>query len=108
MTDEININLKKESTWKRIFFMLLLIVIVNLVTTLLWAVILLQIITTLLTGKVNQHILTFGRNLSVYLYHIVLYLTFNTDLLPFPFSSWDASSQFASDTVRTAPIKPQD
>lgn len=83
--------------------MLILIVIVNIVTTLLWAVILLQIITTLLTGNVNSHILAFGRSLSTYLYHIALYLTFNTELLPFPFSNWDTSSQFASDNTHNTP-----
>jgi hypothetical protein len=94
MTDQINVNLKKQSTWKRIFFMLILTVIVSVVRTLLWAVIFLQVITTLLTGSCNTHILTFSRSLSAYLYHITLYLTFNTELLPFPFSNWQVTEQF--------------
>lgn len=94
MTDEINLNLRKPNTWKRIFFMLILTVIVSIVRTLLWAVILLQVITALLTGSSNVHILTFGRSLSAYLYHITLYLTFNTELLPFPFSNWQVTEQF--------------
>jgi hypothetical protein len=40
----------------------------------------------LLTGKANKHILNFGRGLSIYTYHIMLFLTFNTETLPFPFS----------------------
>lgn len=94
MNDQINDNLKKTSTWKRIIFMLIFAVIVSVVRTLLWAVILLQIITALLTGSSNTHILVFGRSLSAYLYHITLYLTFNTELLPFPFSSWQVTEQF--------------
>lgn len=94
MNEQMNLNLKKESTWKRIFFMLILTVIVSVVRTLLWAVIFLQVITTLLTGSCNTHILSFSRGLSAYLYHITLYLTFNTDLLPFPFSNWDVTAQF--------------
>ncbi len=101
MTEQINANLKKVSTWKRIFFMLLLIVIVSLVRTLLWGVILLQIITTLLTGRSNQHIFAFSGGLCAYLYHITLYLTFNTELVPFPFSSWEVISQF-DNTSRSA------
>jgi hypothetical protein len=54
----------------------------------------LQIITTLLTGNSNLHILAFSRSLSAYLYHITLYLTFNTELIPFPFSNWQATEQF--------------
>ena len=88
MDDEINKNLKKISTWKRIFFMLVFAVIIGLVRLLLWAVIILQVISTLLSGSSNNHILAFGKNLSVYLYHILLFLTFNSDRLPFPFSDW--------------------
>lgn len=88
MQEQINENLKKTSTWKRIFFILIYSVIVGLVRVLLWAVILLQIASTLLTGAVNKNILDFGRKLSAYLYHILLFLTFNSDQLPFPFSDW--------------------
>lgn len=105
MTDEITTHLKKVSTWQRIFYMLLLAIIVSIVRTLLWAVILLQIITTLLTGSVNSHILAFGRSLSAYLYHITLYLTFNTELIPFPFSNWEVTEQF---DLATADIKADD
>jgi len=89
MKDEINENLKKISTWKRIFFMLIYSVIVGLVRILLWAVILLQVASALLTGNTNQNILTFGQTLSAYLYHILLFLTYNTEKLPFPFSDWN-------------------
>lgn len=88
MQEHINDNLKKVSTWKRIFFILVFAVIVGLVRILLWAVILLQIASTLLTGTVNHNVLDLGRKLSAYLYHILLFLTFNADQLPFPFSDW--------------------
>ena len=85
---QINDNLKKLGTWKRIAFILVFAVIVGLVRILLWAVILLQIASTLLTGSPNSNILNFGRSLSAYIYHILIFLTFNTDRLPFPFSEW--------------------
>lgn len=88
MQEQINENIKKISTWKRIFFMLVFTVIVGLVRILLWAVILLQVASALLTGSANQNILNFGQTLSAYLYHILLFLTYNTDHLPFPFSDW--------------------
>jgi len=89
MSDDINENLKKFSTWKRIFFMLVFAVLVGLVRILLWAIIFLQVASALLTGKPNQNILKFGQTLSAYLYHILLFLTYNTDKLPFPFSDWN-------------------
>lgn len=89
MQEEINDNLKRISTWKRIFFMLIYSVIVGLVRILLWAVILLQVASALLTGSANNNILDLGSKLSAYLYHILLFLTYNTDRLPFPFSAWN-------------------
>lgn len=91
MEKEINDNLKKISTWKRIFYILIFSVILGIVRTLLWFVVFLQIGSSLLTGDSNKNILDFGRKLSAYLYHILLFLTFNTDDLPFPFSSWSVT-----------------
>lgn len=100
MQDQINENLKKISTWKRIFFMLVYTVIVGLVRILLWAVILLQVASTLLTGQANANILNFGSILSSYLYHILLFLTYNTDVLPFPFSDWDLTKQLETPEIK--------
>ena len=93
MEQEINENLKKISTWKRIFFIIVFAVIVGLVRILLWAVVLLQIASALLTGEPNKNILNFGRTLSVYLYHILLFLTYNSEVLPFPFSDWNLTEE---------------
>lgn len=93
MQEQINENLKKLSTWKRIFFMIVFAVLIGLVRILLWAVVFLQVASTLLTGKSNENILNFGRSLSAYIYHILLFLTFNTDTLPFPFSAWKITEQ---------------
>ncbi|MEQ1527727.1 MAG: DUF4389 domain-containing protein [Methylococcales bacterium] len=92
MDEQLNNNLKQLSTWKRIFFMLVFAAIGSLVRMLLWAVIFLQIVSTLITGRCNENILNFGRSLSIYTYHILLFLTFNTDSLPFPFAAWNLTA----------------
>jgi len=92
MQDQINENLKKIETWKRIVFMLIYALIDSLVRLILWLVIFLQVGSVLLTGKVNPNILEFGRSLSTYHYHILLFLTFSTEQLPFPFADWNLSS----------------
>ncbi|MBT3335152.1 MAG: DUF4389 domain-containing protein [Methylococcales bacterium] len=88
MQEDINQNLQKLSTWKRIFFMAIFAVIVSLVQIVLQLIILLQIASMLMTGNPNTNILSFGKKLSMYLYDIVLFLTFNSERLPFPFSEW--------------------
>lgn len=93
MQEQINENLKKIETWKRIIFMLIYAVIDGMVKLLLWLVVLLQVGSVLLTGAVNSNILGFGRSLATYHYHILLFLTFNTEQLPFPFSDWNQTSK---------------
>ena len=93
MDEQLNFNLTQISTWKRIVFMLIFAVIGGLVRMLLWAVIILQIASALLTGKPNQNILNFGRNLAAYTCHILLFMTFNTEILPFPFSDWQMTRE---------------
>ena len=93
MDEQINYNLTQLNTWKRIFFMLIFAAIGSLVRMTLWFVILLQVASTLLTGKANPNILNFGRSLSVYTYHILLFLTFNTETRPFPFSEWNLTAE---------------
>lgn len=92
MQEQINENLKKIDTWKRIVFMLVYALIDSLVKLLIWMVVLLQVGSVLLTGSTNPNILNFGRSLSTYHYHILLFLTFNTEQLPFPFSDWNLTT----------------
>jgi hypothetical protein len=93
LDEQTNENIKKINTWKRIGFILIFSVIIGLVRTLLWGVILLQIISTLLTGSPNKNILNFGQKLAAYTYHILLFLTFNTDETPYPFADWNATEE---------------
>jgi hypothetical protein len=87
----INDNFKKIETWKRIILMLLYALIDSMVKLILWLVVLLQVGSVLFTGSTNPNILDFGRHLSTYHYHIILFLTFSTEQLPFPFADWNTS-----------------
>jgi hypothetical protein len=73
--------------------MLVFSVIDGIVRTLLGAITVLQVASVLLTGTANQNVLQFGRGLSVYTYHILLFITFNTEVMPFPFSDWNQTAE---------------
>ena len=96
MEEELQDNLKQVSTWKRIGFILIFAVIAGVVRTLIWVVVILQIASALFTGNTNQHILGFGQKLAAYLYHIMLFMTFNTETVPFPFSDWRLTEEAIS------------
>lgn len=100
MDEELNIHLSHAQTWKRIFFMLLFAVILTIVRWLTWAVILLQLFFVLISGEKNGNILNFGRSLAIFDYHLVLFLVFGTEVLPFPFSPWNMTANLKSPNER--------
>ncbi len=89
MNNGINKNLVKTSTWKRLFFMAVFLFILGFVKLITWFVMLFQIATHLLTGAPNEHALELGRTLAVYVYQVILFLTYNTEKKPFPFSEFN-------------------
>ena len=93
MQDQLNVSLQQITIWKRLFFMMIYGVLAGLVRMLIWVVILIQLGTVVFTGNVNQHLLSFGRSLSTYLFHMLLFLTFSTDDLAFPFASWSLTKE---------------
>jgi len=105
MDEQIEENLKKISTWKRIFFMLIFAAIGGLVRMLIWAVILLQIASVLLTGNPNDNVLKFGRSLSLYTYHILAFLTFNSEILPYRFAEWEMTEELNLPEPKLRPKK---
>ncbi len=93
MSQSVETHLKKIETWKRIMFMLLFMLIDSLVKMLLWLVVFTQTGSVLLTGAVNANILEFGYGLATYHYRITLFLTFNSEQLPFPFTEWQLNAE---------------
>ena len=82
---DIEDNIKSGSTWLRLLFMIVIVVIYGLSRLVVGAVVLLQFLWVLFTGEPNARLTGFGQSLAIYTYQIVRYLTFNTDSRPFPF-----------------------
>ena len=51
-------------------------------------VVVFQFLTSLFTGKPNDRLNRFGRNLAHYFQQITVYMTFATEEKPFPFAPW--------------------
>jgi hypothetical protein len=85
---DISEHVKSRSTWLRLVFMLLFAVVFYISELVLFAVALLQFLWKLFTGDVNERLTAFGANLGEFLRRVVLFLTFNTEDMPFPFSDW--------------------
>ena len=80
-------HMKSRSTWLRLLFMIvmwLLFEVTRLVTA---VVVVLQFLHVLFTGQTNPRLMHFGRSLAAYMHEMVSYLTFNTEVRPFPFDA---------------------
>ena len=77
-------NLKSRSTWKRLLFMVISYVLVSLASLVGTFIIVFGFVWLLFTGEVNRELKQVGRSLAAYVYENVMFLTFNTEEMPFP------------------------
>jgi hypothetical protein len=88
MSDTIKKNLKQTSVWKRGLYILLFAIFYGVAEVVLVAVIVFQFLLKLFTTELNRNLLVLGQNLSTYIYQILQYMTFNSDVRPYPFGEW--------------------
>ncbi len=85
-------NFKSGKTWLRGLFMLLFALIYSVTEVIVFVVVLLQFLFVLFAGKQNIRLREFGEGLSVFIYQIVSYWTYNSEERPFPFAKWPGGS----------------
>ena len=90
MKDSIKENLQDNSTWMRVLYMAIFVIIFNILEFLIAALVIFQLLVLLFTGEKNQRVVGFGAMLSQYAYRILQYLTFNSEEKPFPFADWES------------------
>ena len=81
-------NLKEESTWLRLVFIILYAILLNITQLVVGLVVVTQFLSKLFTGKVVEQGTIFGQNLSTYVYEIIRILTFKSDEMPWPINPW--------------------
>ena len=88
MNADLKTKLASVDKWLRLIFMIIYLIVNYIVQFIIWALAAVQFIFTLLTGSPNQNLLSFTRGLNAFSYHILQYVTYNTQAKPFPFGSW--------------------
>lgn len=97
MYEEVKRNIRRGNIWIRGFYMLIFAVIYGLADIVLVAVAVFQFGFVLLTTQRNLPLLKFGASLSRFLYEVLLFITFNSERKPFPFSDWPAPNEPSND-----------
>ena len=88
MSGDIKENVTRRSIWLRLVFMIVMGVAYSVAEFVTLVVVVFQFLTSLFTGKPNDRLNRFGRNLAHYFQQITVYMTFATEEKPFPFASW--------------------
>jgi len=77
-------NVQSGSTWMRLFFMIVVVFLYSISRIVVGAVVVVQFFWVLFTGNTNANLLDLGQSLATYTYQIIGYLTFTTEVRPFP------------------------
>lgn len=81
-------NIGNGQTWLRGLFMLLFVLIYSVTEVIVLVVVVLQFLFVLFTGKQNIRLKDLGEGLSIFVYQIMSYWTYNSEVRPFPFAQW--------------------
>ncbi|MDH5546090.1 MAG: DUF4389 domain-containing protein [Gammaproteobacteria bacterium] len=93
MNDEIKEHLENSTTWSRGFHMLLFGFIYWIAKFVIFGVVVINFGFAVVTGAPNVSLTAFGQQLSLYVYQILRFLTFNSEYKPFPFDNWDSEPE---------------
>ena len=88
MSNDVKENLKSQSTWMRVLYVLIFAIFYTIAEVVLFAVIVFQFLLKLFTAETNERLCKLGQSLSTYIYQILQYMTFNSDYQPYPFGAW--------------------
>ena len=93
MSTETKTNLQSKSIWVRVLYMLLFVLAYSVSEFVLCITVVIQVIIKLVTGSLNENLKTFGKQISLYIYDVLQFLTFNSEDKPFPFDEWPTAER---------------
>jgi hypothetical protein len=96
-------NLTQPDVWLRLLFVLLFAALYSLAEIVLAAVVIVQFVIILASGRRNPRLLRLGHGLSTYAYQVWMFMSFNTDVKPYPFAEWP--SQPGADDDGSSPVE---
>ena len=79
---------KNPDVWIRGLFILIFAVIFYVLYIVIWLLVIIQFITKVVTGNLNDNLSEFSAGATRYAFQILLYITFQSEERPFPFSPW--------------------
>ena len=97
MDEKIVNNLKSESRWLRLFFMILYATLGYLAILVAVFTACFQTFLGFITGGPNSQLKEFSAGLNQFIFQSVQFLTYNSEEKPFPFSDWPSAPPYSED-----------
>ena len=88
MNEDFKKMLSAKDKWIRAIYMLLFLVIFMIARFIVYVVIAVQFLMTLFTNNLHKKTLDFSEHLNTYIRQILMFLTYNSEDKPYPFSAW--------------------
>lgn len=90
MNDPAYVEPAHMNPFKRLIFMAVFFALFGVVRLMIWALVLVQFLAHILTGKVTKFGQRWGKALSGWVHKMLLFMTYNTECMPFPFTGFGA------------------
>jgi hypothetical protein len=102
--DQIVENLKQPSAWVRVLIMIgFAILLYVIIAPLMFLLMIVQALFTLVTGESNPNLRYLGASVAVYVLQILEFISYNSEIRPFPFTDFPGGEEEADLTEEVAP-----
>lgn len=88
MDDQLKSNLTSRKHWTRLVYMVLFALFVYVAAFVVAVLIVVQFLFALITGSDNRKLRQMGNGVAHYIHQSLLFLTYSSEMKPFPFSDW--------------------
>ncbi len=88
MSEQSTSNPSRRDSGIRLLYMILFALIYSAAEFVLLVVIIVQLGFVLISGERHTRLLALGASLSKFVYQILQFVTFNSEIKPFPFADW--------------------
>jgi len=85
MTENNNDN---RNIWTRGIYMILMFFALHLSISIVFIITIIQFIIMLMNEKLNDRLSLFGKDMGQYIQQVINFLTFASEVTPFPFNDW--------------------
>ncbi len=93
MEQQTKANIANPDIWIRLLYMLLFSLLLGVARMVVWVVSILQFFMVLITGQDNLNLRNLGQGVAKWSLQGLMFLTFNSEEKPFPFSDWPELEQ---------------